>query len=35
LVLGLLVGMIDVGGAIGSGLNATGNLEVLARLRRD
>jgi DNA-binding HxlR family transcriptional regulator len=35
LVLGLLAGMIDVGGAIGSGLNATGNLEVLARLRRD
>jgi hypothetical protein len=35
LVLELLAGMIDVGGAIGSGLQITGNPDVLARLRRD
>ena len=35
LVLGLLAGMIDVRGAASSGLNVTGNLDVLGRLRRD
>ena len=35
LVLGLLAGMIDLGGAIGSGLSVTGNTAVLDRLRRD
>jgi DNA-binding HxlR family transcriptional regulator len=35
LVLGLLAGMIDIGGAVGSGLQITGNLDVLARLRRE
>jgi DNA-binding HxlR family transcriptional regulator len=35
LVLGLLAGMIDVEGAIGSGLNLTGNSDVLDRLHRD
>jgi DNA-binding HxlR family transcriptional regulator len=35
LVLGLLAGMIDAGGAIRSGLRLTGNSEVLARLHRD
>jgi hypothetical protein len=35
LVLGLLAGMIDLGGAIGSGLSVTGNTAVLDRLGRD
>jgi hypothetical protein len=30
----LLAGMIDIGGAIGSGLQITGNSDVLVRLRR-
>jgi DNA-binding HxlR family transcriptional regulator len=35
LILGLITGMIDLGQATDAGLHATGNLEVLTRLRRD